>query len=46
MNLYKGTLHGFSVRGNYSDPIIKEAQEKAYQDTVEFLQSELNHCEQ
>jgi len=35
--MYPGVTHGFAMRGDESDPVIKVQKEKAFRDTVDFL---------
>ncbi|KAH3667197.1 hypothetical protein OGAPHI_002846 [Ogataea philodendri] len=42
IDLYSGTSHGFSVRGDLSDPVIKYAVEKALLDQIHWFRSFIN----
>ena len=34
---FAGCVHGFAVRGDLSDPQVKEAKEQAFANTVEWF---------
>ncbi len=38
---YKGTTHGFSVRGNRGDPVVAAARAKAFEDAIAFFKKHL-----
>ncbi|KAJ7624656.1 Alpha/Beta hydrolase protein [Roridomyces roridus] len=36
-NYYEGCAHGFSVRGDLSDPVVKKAKEEAFEESVGWI---------
>lgn len=36
-NYFEGCAHGFAVKGDLSDPVVKAAKEGAFKGTVEWL---------